>query len=147
MPFSSTPVYVSNGDNIQIRYVTPNYWNQSVLVNVKIGNGSDPDGVTFGTKIPDATPQTFSFTNQSGFTGAFNGTSSSGATSTFQRNTTYYSQVIDISDIEVPIPATISAIDIGPKNSSTANSTAQFRIYRNGGFDSWRTSITANYTN
>lgn len=147
MPFSSTPVYVSNGDNIQIRYVTPNYWNQSVLVNVKIGNGSDPDGVTFGTKIPDATPQTFSFTNQSGFTGAFNGTSSSGATSTFQRNTTYYSQVIDISDIEVPIPATISAIDIGPKNSSTANSTAQFRIYRNGGFDSWRTSITADYTN
>ena len=147
MPFSSTPVYVSNGDNIQIRYVTPDYWNESVTVNVKIGTGADPDGITFGTKIPDATPQTFAFTNQAGFTGAFNGTTSSGATSTFQRNTYYYSQVIDISDIEVPIPATISAVDIGPKNNNTANTTAQFRIYRNGGFDSWRTSITANYVN
>lgn len=146
MPFSSTPVYVSNGDNIQIRYVTPDYWNETVTVQVQIGTGADPDGVTFGTKIPDATPQTFSFTNQSGFTGAFNGTSSSGSTTTFQRNTYYYSQVIDISDIEVPIPATISAVDNGPKNNGTANTTAQFRIYRNGGFDSWRSSITADYT-
>ena len=147
MPFSSTPVFVSNGDNIQVRYVTPDYWNETVTVNVKIGTGSDPDGITFGTKIPDATPNTFSFTNQSGFTGAFNGTTSTGGTTTFQRNTTYYSQVIDISDIEVPIPATISAVDSGPKNNNTTNTTAQFRIYRNGAFDSWRTSITANYVN
>ena len=146
MPFSSSPVYVNNGDNIQIRYVTPDFWNETVTVNVQIGTGTDPDGITFGTKIPDATPQTFSFTNQSGFTGAFTGTSTPGGTNTFQRNTYYYSQVVDISDIEVPIPASISAVDNGPKNSSTANSTAQFRIYRNGGFDSWRTSITANYT-
>lgn len=147
MPFSSTPVYVGAGDKVQIRYPTPSTWNTQVLVNVQIGTGSDPDGITFGTKIPDALPQSFAFTNQSGFTGAFNGTSSSGSTSTFQRNTTYYSQVIDISDIEIPIPASISAISNGPKNSNTANTTAQFRIYRGGAFDSWRTSITANVAN
>ena len=147
MPFSSTPVYVNNGDNIQIRYVTPDYWNENVTVNVQIGTGSDPDGITFGTKIPDATPNSFNFTNQAGYTGSFNGTASSGFVNTFQRDTYYYSQVIDISSIEVPIPATISAVDSGPKNSNTTNSTAEFRIYRNGGFDSWRTSITANYVN
>lgn len=147
MPFSSSPVYVQPGNQVQVRYPTPSTWNTQVTVNVQIGTGSDPDGITFGTKIPDALPQSFTFDDQSGFTGAFNGTSSSGATSTFQRNTTYYSQVIDISSIEIPIPASISAVSNGPKNSNTANTTAQFRIYRNGAFDSWRTSITANISN
>ena len=136
MPFSSSPVTVNPGDNVQVRYPTPGTWNTSVTVNVKIGTGTDPDGVTFGTKIPDALPQSFAFTNQSGFTGAFNGTSSSGGVNVFQRNTTYYSQVIDISSIEIPIPASISAVSNGPKNSNTNNTTAQFRIYRGGAFDS-----------
>jgi len=143
MPFSTTAVNVSPGDLVQVRYPTPSTWNTQVTVNVQIGTGSDPDGITFGTKIPDALVQSFAFTNQSGFTGAFNGTSSSGATNTFQRNTTYYSQVVDISDIEIPVPASISAISNGPKNTNTANTTAQFRIYRGGAFDSWRTSISA----
>jgi len=147
MPFSSSPVTVNPGDNVQVRYPTPGTWNTSVTVNVKIGTGTDPDGVTFGTKIPDALPQSFAFTNQSGFTGAFNGTSSSGGVNVFQRNTTYYSQVIDIASIEIPIPASISAVSNGPKNSNTNNTTAQFRIYRGGAFDSWRTSITANISN
>ncbi len=147
MPFSSSPVTVNPGDKVQVRYPTPGTWNTSVTVNVKIGTGTDPDGVTFGTKIPDALPQSFAFTNQSGFTGAFNGTSSSGSTSSFQRNTYYYSQVIDISSIEIPIPASVSAVSNGPKNSNTNNTTAQFRIYRGGAFDSWRTSINANVAN
>lgn len=147
MPFSSSPVNVNPGDKVQVRYPTPSTWNTQVTVNVKIGTGSDPDGVTFGTKIPDALPQTFSFQDQQGFTGAFNGSSSSGSTNTFQRNTTYYSQVVDLADFEIPIPASISAVSNGPKNSNTNNSTAQFRIYRNGSFDSWRTSISANVSN
>lgn len=147
MPFSSTPVTVNPGDKVQVRYPTPSTWNTQVTVNVQIGTGSDPDGITFGTKIPDALPQSFSFTDQSGFTGAFNGTNSGGSTSTFERNTTYYSQVVDIADIEIPIPASISAVSNGPKNSNTNNTTAQFRIYRNGAFDSWRTSITADVAN
>ena len=147
MPFSSSPVNVSPGDQVQVRYPTPSTWNTQVTVNVQIGTGTDPDGITFGTKIPDALPQSFSFINQQGFSGAFNGTSSSGATSTFQRNTTYYSQVIDIASIEIPIPASISAVSNGPKNSNTNNNTAQFRIYRGGAFDSWRTSINANVAN
>ena len=144
MPFSSTSVSVNPGDRVQVRYPTPSTWNTQVTVNVQIGTGSDPDGITFGTKIPDALPQSFSFTNQQGFTGAFNGTSSSGSTNTFQRNTTYYSQVIDLSDFEIPLPASISAVSNGPKNNNTNNTTAQFRIYRGGAFDSWRSSITAN---
>lgn len=146
MPFSSSPVLVGKNDQIQVRYPTPSTWNTQVTVQVKIGNGQDPDGITFGTKIPDAIPDSFSFTDQSGFTGAFNGTSSSGSTSTFQRNTTYYSQVITITGIEVPIPATISAVSNGPKNNNTTNTTAAFRIYRNGAFiTDWITSRTASY--
>ena len=147
MPFSSSPVNVSPGDQVQVRYPTPSTWNTQVTVNVQVGTGTDPDGITFGTKIPDALPGSFSFINQQGFSGAFNGTSSSGGTSTFQKNTTYYSQVIDISSIEIPIPASISAVSNGPKNNNTNNTTAQFRIYRGGAFDSWRTSINANVPN
>ena len=147
MPFSSSPVNVNPGDKVQVRYPTPSTWNTQVTVNVKIGTGSDPDGVTFGTKIPDALPDTFNFTNQSGFTGAFNGTNSSGGTTTFQRNTTYYSDVVDLANFEIPIPASISAVSNGPKNSNTNNTTARFRIYRNGSFDSWRSSISANVAN
>ena len=147
MPFSSSPVTVNPGDKVQVRYPTPETWNTSVTVNVKIGTGTDPDGVTFGTKIPDALPQSFVFTNQTGYTNAFNGTSVSGFVNVFQRNTTYYSAVVDIASIEIPIPASISAISNGPKNSNTNNATAQFRIYRGGAFDSWRTSITANIAN
>ena len=123
MPFSSSPVNVSPGDQVQVRYPTPSTWNTQVTVNVQIGTGTDPDGITFGTKIPDALPQSFSFTDQQGFLNAFNGTSSSGSASLFQRNTFYYSQVIDISDIEIPIPASISAVSNGPKNSNTVNNT------------------------
>jgi hypothetical protein len=147
MPFSSNPVTVSPGDNVQIRYPTPSTWNTQVTVNVQIGTGSDPDGVTFGTKIPDALPNSFTFDDQAGFTGAFNGTSSSGGTSTFQRNTTYYSNVVDLADFEIPIPASVSAVSNGPKNNNTNNTTAQFRIYRNGSFGSWITSVSANVAN
>ena len=147
MPFSSSPVTVNPGDKVQVRYPTPGTWNTQVTVNVQIGTGSDPDGITFGTKIPDALPQSFSFTDQQGFTGAFNGTSTPGSVNVFQRNTTYYSQVVDIASIEIPIPASISAVSNGPKNSNTNNTSAQFRIYRNGAFDSWRTSISADINN
>ena len=147
MPFSSSPVNVNPGDKVQVRYPTPSTWNTQVTVNVQIGTGSDPDGVTFGTKIPDALPDTFNFTNQSGFTGAFNGTNSSGGTTTFQRNTTYYSDVVDLANFEIPIPASISAVSNGPKDSNTNNTTARFRIYRNGSFDSWRSSISADVAN
>lgn len=143
MPFSSTPVIVPVGANVQVRYPTPSTWNTQVTVNVQIGTGSDPDGVTFGTKIPEALVDTFSFIDQGGFTSPFNGTSSSGSTGVFQKNTTYYSQVIDIAGIEIPVPAEVTAVSNGPKNNNTTNSTAQFRIYRNGSFDSWRTSISA----
>ena len=147
MPFSSSPVNVNPGDKVQVRYPTPSTWNTQVTVNVQIGTGSDPDGVTFGTKIPDALPDTFNFTQQTGFTGAFNGTNSSGGTTTFQRNTTYYSDVVDLANFEIPIPASISAVSDGPKNNNTANTTARFRIYRNGSFDSWRSSISADVAN
>ncbi|MAH08694.1 MAG: hypothetical protein CL961_03400 [Euryarchaeota archaeon] len=148
MPFSSNPVYVGKNDNVQVRYPTPSTWNTQVTVNVQIGTGSDPDGITFGTKIPDALIGSISFTDQAGYTvEADNSGNTSGFVSEFQPNTTYYSNVVDISSIEIPVPATISAVSDGPKNNNTNNSTAQFRILRGGSWGSWRTSITANISN
>jgi hypothetical protein len=142
MPFSTTPVYVGSGDRVQVRYPTPDYWNESVSVTVQIGTGTD--GITFGTKIPDATPNTFSFTDQRAYTTA--GSTTAATVTTFQRNTTYYSDIITIDGIEVAIPATISAVSNGPKNSNTNNTTAQFRYKRNGNFSSWLTSISVDFT-
>ena len=143
MPFSSSPVYVGKNDSIQIRYPTPSTWNTNVTVQVQIGTGNDPDGITFGTKIPDGLIDNINFDDQDGFTGAFNGTSSSGAVNVFQPNTYYYSNVVNISGIEIPVPATVSCVANGPKNSNTNNTTAQFRIYRNGAFGGWTSSVTA----
>ena len=147
MPYSSNPVYVSPGDNVQVRYPTPDTWNTQVTVNLRIGTGQDPDGITFGTKIPDATPDGFTFTDQQGYLNAYDGNSSNtltGGRTTFERDTTYYSNLIEMSGFEVPIDGAISAVSNGPKNSNTSNTTAQFRIYRNGSFDSWRTTISGN---
>ena len=146
MPYSSTPVYVGKGDTVQVRYPTPATWNTQVTVNLKIGTGTDPDGITFGTKIPDSKPNDFAFTAQQGYTTA--GSATAATTGTFQRATTYYSNIITIDGIEVPIPAEITQVKSnGPKNNNTNNTTAQFRYKRNGAFSSWMTSISVNYSN
>ena len=150
MPYSSNPVYVSPGDNVQVRYPTPDTWNTTVTVNLRIGTGQDPDGITFGTKIPDATPNGFTFTDQQAYLNAYDGNSGNnltGGTTTIQSNTTYYSNLIEMSGFEVPIDGAISAVSNGPKNNNTNNTTAQFRIFRNGSFDSWRTTISGNLAN
>jgi len=147
MPYSSNPVYVSPGDNVQVRYPTPDTWNTQVTVNLRIGTGQDPDGITFGTKIPDATPAGFTFTDQQGYLNAYDGNSNNtltGGRTTFERDTTYYSNLIEMSGFEVPIDGAISAVSNGPKNSNTSNTTAEFRIFRDGSFDSWRTTISGN---
>ena len=166
MPFSTNPVYVGDGDTIQVRYPTPATWDTEVTVNVKIGTGQDSDGVTFSTKIPDATAAQFSVADQAGYAAAWGGdVNSSGSPSglgtlltTFLPGNTYYSQVFTLSGFEIPLEANISATSEGPKTTGVdANSTAEYRIWRptdrnnpqNGGsFEgTWRTSISASLTN
>ena len=152
MPFSSNPVFVGNGDKVRVRYPTPSTWNTSVSVDVQIGTGfdevgGDGNGITFSTKVPDGKIGGFSFNDQNGHLGAFNPTTNSVGTnySIFQKNTTYYSNVIDINGAEIPVPACVRAIANGPKNSNTTI-VGEFCIFRNGSAVSpgWRTSVTAN---
>lgn len=166
MPFASEPVYVGEGDVVRIRYPTPSTWNTSVTVDVQIGTGYDEEGgsgggVTFSTKVPDALVDDFNFNAQKGYTGAYNGNGTKDPTNNgsvtyiatkqgFQKATQYYSQLIEISGIEVPMPAAIAATDNGPDNNpATTNSTAQFAIWRPNGTSyslvspGWRTSVSA----
>lgn len=152
MPFSSSPVYVGNGDKVRVRYPTPSTWNTSVSVDVQIGTGfdevgGDGDGITFSTKIPDGQIGGITFNDQNGHLGQYNASTNQTGTnySVFQKNTTYYSNVVDITGIEIPVPATIRSIANGPKDNNTSLS-AEFCIFRNGSAVSpgWRTSVSAN---
>lgn len=151
MPFSSNPVYVGNGDTIQIRYPTPSTWNTSVTVDIQIGTGfdeegGDGDGVTFSTKIPNVNVTQFSFNDQQGYAAQAtisNGNVSVGSTlTTFLPSTRYYSNVVELDGFEIPLDADVSATSNGPLGNN-ANTTARFRILRNGSFGNWRTSISA----
>lgn len=130
MPFSSTPVYVGAGDQVQIRYPTPSTWNTTTTIQVQIGTGLDPNGVILGTRLPDSQPAAFTFTDNSGSTiptaslpGDF--------VNTFQKNTTYYSNTITVSGVELRVPINVSASGSGPLGSYPNLSTAAFSI--NGG--------------
>ena len=136
MPFSSTPVYVGLGDQVEIRYPTPSTWNTKVTVNVQIGTGSDPDGIIFGTRIPDARPDLIVFNDQLGSTTA-GGTTGN----TFEKATTYYSNEVLVNGIEIEIPAVLSCTTTGPKGTTTGtNASAAFRINRGGSIGPWITS-------
>jgi hypothetical protein len=139
MPFSSTPVYVGLGDQVEVRYPTPSTWNTKVSVDVQIGTGSDPDGIIFGTRIPDSRPDSFSFNDQQ----AFINTSTTTVLTTIERSTTYYSNEILVNGIEIEIPAVITVATSGPKGTTTgANAAAAFRIDRGGSIGPWITSGT-----
>ena len=139
MPFSSTPVYVGFGDQVEVRYPTPSTWNTKVAVNVQIGTGSDPDGIIFGTRIPDSRPDSFSFNDQQ----AFINTSTTTVLTTIERSTTYYSNEILVNGIEIEIPAVVNVATSGPKGTTTgANAAAAFRIDRGGSIGPWVTSGT-----
>ena len=152
MPFSNNPVYVGNGDKVRVRYPTPSTWNTSVSVDVQIGTGfdevgGDGNGITFATKVPDGKILGIQFNDQNGHLSAYNPTTDSVGTnySIFQKNTTYYSNIVDIDGAEIPVPACIRAIANGPKNSQTSL-TAEFCIFRNGSAvaPGFRTSVSAN---
>ncbi len=125
-------ILVGKGDQIQIRYPTPSTWNTRTTVQVKIGTGLDPTDVTFGTRIPDAKPDQFNFTNQSG-------SLTPGGTSltSFEKNTFYYSNSILVSGIEIFVPASISVTTSGPRNLSANASQAAFEVNNSG---TWVTS-------
>ena len=130
MPFSSTPVYVGAGDQVQIRYPTPDTWNTTVTVQVQIGTGLDPTGVTLGTRLPDAIPASFTFTDNSGSTSA-TATLPGDFTSTFQKDTFYYSNLITVSGLELRVPISFTTSGSGPKGTYPNLSQAGFSI--NGG--------------
>jgi hypothetical protein len=139
MPFSSSPVYVGLGDQVEVRYPTPSTWNTKVTVNVQIGTGSDPDGIVFGTRIPDSRPDSFSFNDQQ----AFINTSTTTVLTTIERSTIYYSNEILVNGIEIEIPAVVTVATSGPKGTTTgANAAAAFRIDRGGSIGPWITSGT-----
>lgn len=148
MPFSSTPVYVGAGDQVEIRYPTPVTWNTSVTIQVQIGTGTDPTGVTLGTRLPDAIPGSFSFTDNSGSTNA-TATLPADFTSTFQKNTTYYSAPITVSGVELRVPISIATSGSGPKGTYPNLSNAGFSI--NGGpyitTSTQSVTVTGNTTN
>jgi len=103
-------VLVGKGDQVQIRYPTPSTWNTQTTVQVQIGTGLDPTDVTFGTRIPDATVDPFTFVNQNG-TNELNQ-----AVQTFEKDSFYYSNTILLNGIEIVIPANISVTTSGPQN-------------------------------
>jgi hypothetical protein len=120
-------ILVGKGDQVQIRYPTPSTWNTRTTVQVKIGTGLDPTDVTFGTRIPDAKPDQFNFTNQSG-------SLTPGGTSltSFEKNTFYYSNSILISGIEIFVPVSIVVTTSGPRNLSANTSQAAFEVNNSG---------------
>jgi len=130
MPFSSTPVIVSPGDTIEIRYPTPDTWSTTVSFQVQIGQGFD--SVTVGTKTPDAEPTGFSFQDQYASTNAL-ASLPGDYTTTIQKDTTYYSQPIVVSGVELRIPIRISSSASGPKNPSYPNLAGSAAYSINGG--------------
>jgi microcystin-dependent protein len=120
-------VLVGKGDQVQIRYPTPSTWNTRTTVQVKIGTGLDPTDVTFGTRIPDAKPDQFNFTNQSGAL-----TPGGTPLTSFEKNTFYYSNSILISGIEIFVPVSISVTTSGPRNLSSNTSQAAFEVNNSG---------------
>jgi hypothetical protein len=120
-------ILVGKGDQVQIRYPTPSTWNTRTTVQVKIGTGLDPTDVTFGTRIPDAKPDQFNFTNQSGAL-----TPGGTALTSFEKNTIYYSNSILISGIEIFVPVSISVTTSGPRNLSANTSQAAFEVNNSG---------------
>lgn len=103
-------ILVGRGDQVQIRYPTPSTWNTQTTVQVQIGTGLDPTDVTFGTRIPDATVDQFTFVNQ-------NGTDVNGVgRQTFEKDSFYYSNQILLNGIEIVVPATINVTTSGPQN-------------------------------
>ena len=108
-------VLVGKGDQVQIRYPTPPTWNTQTTVQVQIGTGLDPTDVTFGTRIPDATVDQFTFVNQNG-TNALNQ-----AVQTFEKDTFYYSNTILLNGIEIVVPASISVTTSGSQNPNISN--------------------------
>jgi microcystin-dependent protein len=147
MPFSTTPVYVGNGDTVQLRYPTPSTWNTTVTVQVQIGTGTDPTGVTLGTRLPDAIPNAFTFADNSGST-IPTASSPTDFVSVFQRNTFYYSNQITVSGLELRVPISIASSAAGPKGSYPNKASSGFSI--NGGpyiTESTQTvSVTGNTT-
>ena len=142
MPFSNDPVYVGKNDLVQVRYPTPTTWNTQIPVAVRIGTGNDPDGIIFGTRIPDSKPEPFNFDDQQG-------TTNSGAltpgdfTNKIEKNTTYYSNPITITGIELAIPATVTATVNGPKGTTVrSDSDVAFRITRSGVDGPWISTTT-----
>lgn len=117
MPFSSTPVIVSPGDQIELRYPTPDTWETQITFQVSVGEGVDD--VNIGTKIPDATP-TFSgdFLNNSAALNEDGSNQVPGVDPLFQRNTYYYSNLQTVGGIELRVPIKISVYNEGPPRPS-----------------------------
>jgi hypothetical protein len=126
-------VLVGNGDQVEIRYPTPSTWNTRVTVQVQIGTGIDPDDVTFGTRVPNAQPDQFIFSDQNGFTEP----ERINFKNIFEKNTFYYSNEIEIKGIEIFVPAVINVTTDGPKTLTDNVSECAFQINGNG---SWVTS-------
>ena len=117
LPAGSTGVIVNPGDFIELRYPTPDTWNTNITFQVQIGEGTDD--VTVGTKLPDAQPDFFSFTDQFGRTNPTSGS----FIAVFEKNTTYYSQAIQVSGIELRVPIRIAVLDC-PENSTSEGKAA-----------------------
>jgi len=125
-------ILVGKGDQVQIRYPTPSTWNTRTTVQVQIGTGLDPTDVTFGTRIPDAKPDQFNFSNQSGAL-----TPGGTPLTAFEKNTFYYSNSILINGIEILVPVSISVTTSGPRNLSANITQAAFEVNNSG---TWVTS-------
>jgi hypothetical protein len=130
MPFSSSPVYVGNGDQVEIRYPTPSTWDTSVTIQVQIGTGSDPNGVTLGTRTPVSKPTAFVFTDNQGSTSS-TATLPGDFVNTFQKNTTYYSNTITVAGLDLRVPIRLSSSASGPLGTYPNSSSSAFSI--NGG--------------
>lgn len=116
MPFSSTPVTISRGDTIELRYPTPETWNTTVTFQVQIGQGFD--NITVGTKLPDSRPTAFTFTDNSASTNPNALLAGDFVSNPFiQRNTTYYSNLITVGGIELRVPIRIQSSASGPKGT------------------------------
>ena len=122
LPAGSTGVIVNPGDFIELRYPTPDTWNTNITFQVQIGEGTDD--VTVGTKLPDAQPDFFSFTDQFGRTNPTSGS----FIAVFEKNTTYYSQAIQVSGIELRVPIRIAVSASGPKGVYPNSAEAAFSI-------------------
>lgn len=130
MPFATSPLYVSPGSTIELRYPTPSTWNTQITFQVQIGEGVDD--VVVGTKLPDAAPDVFSFQDQYASTSSTANLPGDFVT-TIERNTTYYSQQILVDGVELRIPVRIQSSASGPKSPSFPNLAGSAAYSINGG--------------